>query len=184
MGEDTTELERLFHEHAQAVLGYCLRRGANPDDAAEVVSEVMLVAWRRLSEVPRGPEARFWMLGTARLTLANQSRAERRRTKLSERLRVELEAVAPAEGNDELGDLVMAAIRELPEQDREVLCLATWEELRPSEIALVLSIPPETARTRLHRARRRLRTELEPLLERPGARAAVEETYAARKEAS
>jgi RNA polymerase sigma-70 factor (ECF subfamily) len=184
MGKETTHLEALFREHSQAVLGYCLRRGAGPEDAAEIVSEVMLVAWRRLADVPAGPEARFWMLGTARLALANQSRSERRRTKLSERLRGELEASAAQQADNELTDLVMTAIRALPEQDREVLCLATWEDLRPSEIALVLSIPPETARTRLHRARRRLRDELEPALSDSASSAAVEQTYAARKEAS
>jgi len=49
----------------------------------------------------------------------------------------------------------------LPEQDREVLLLANWEGLAPSEIGTVIGVPGATARTRLHRARGRLRAELE-----------------------
>jgi RNA polymerase sigma-70 factor (ECF subfamily) len=43
-----------------------------------------------------------------------------------------------------------------------VLLLATWEGLTPTEIAAVIGVPPATARTRLHRARGRLRAALEP----------------------
>jgi len=177
VGEPTEDLEELFREHAQAVLAYAIRRGARPEDAGEILSEVMLVAWRRLDEVPRGPEARFWMLATARLAGANQARSERRRTRLGQRLQSELEAApGPSDGADEdLQERVRAAMKVLPEADREVLLLAAWEELRPSEIAQVLSIPPETARTRLHRARARLRAELAPSLADEGRDAARKE---------
>jgi RNA polymerase sigma-70 factor (ECF subfamily) len=161
------DLERLFRENARAVLGYAIRRGEQPADAAEIVSEVMLVAWRRLGEVPAGEQGRFWLLGTARNLMLNQARAERRRSNLGDRLRAEL-AVAEAaarHSDDGLRDSVMAAMRQLPEADREVLLLDAWEELRPAEIAVVLGIPVETARSRLHRARRRLRAALEPSIE-------------------
>ena len=49
----------------------------------------------------------------------------------------------------------------MPEQDVEVLLLANWEGLSPAEIAVVIGVPAATARTRLHRARGRLRAELE-----------------------
>ena len=46
------------------------------------------------------------------------------------------------------------------EEDRELLLLVTWEELTPSEAARVLGISALAARSRLHRARRRLRARL------------------------
>lgn len=46
-------------------------------------------------------------------------------------------------------------------EDRELLLLVTWEELSPSEAARVLGISALAARSRLHRARRRLRQALE-----------------------
>jgi RNA polymerase sigma-70 factor (ECF subfamily) len=48
----------------------------------------------------------------------------------------------------------------LDDADRELLALSAWEGLSPSEIAVVLELPAVTLRSRLHRARRRLRTEL------------------------
>jgi len=164
-------LEGLFREHAAAVLSYAMRRGAGAEDAAEVLSDVMLIAWRKLGEVPRGEEARFWLLATARWVVANQSRSRRRRTRLGERLSAEIGAAPAAEPPDgELRATVLEAMRKLPEPDREVLLLEAWEELRPTEIAQVLSLPAETVRTRLRRARARLRAELEPILEREETR--------------
>ncbi|WP_205857344.1 RNA polymerase sigma factor, partial [Phytoactinopolyspora endophytica] len=54
-----------------------------------------------------------------------------------------------------------AAMSELDEQDRELLQLTSWEGLSPTELAEVMSLPPATVRTRLHRARKRLRARLE-----------------------
>jgi RNA polymerase sigma-70 factor (ECF subfamily) len=72
-------------------------------------------------------------------------------------------------------------MQNLSEGDREVLLLEAWEGLRPSEIAELLSLPPETVRTRLHRARVRLRRELEPLID-PDQMPGAERLPAARKE--
>jgi RNA polymerase sigma-70 factor (ECF subfamily) len=49
----------------------------------------------------------------------------------------------------------------LGEEERELLLLVTWDELSPSEAAKVLGLSPLAARSRLHRARRRLRGLLE-----------------------
>ena len=54
----------------------------------------------------------------------------------------------------------ISGLARLEEADREVLLLAGWEELEPREIAAVLGISTIAARSRLHRARRRLRIVL------------------------
>ena len=94
--------ERLYAEHGRAVLAYAVRRASNAHDAADVVAEVFLVAWRRLDDVPASDGARLWLYAVARRVLANQQRAESRRRRLAERLRRELpcalEAAAPSTG--------------------------------------------------------------------------------------
>jgi hypothetical protein len=55
---DEDRLRRLYAEEAPAPLAYALRRGATSDDAADLVADVFLVAWRRIRDVPRGEEAR------------------------------------------------------------------------------------------------------------------------------
>src|SRR5215469_9083439 len=76
----------VYQAHHAAILGYALRRTRAPEDAADVIAETFLTAWRRLEEVPPEPEARLWLYGVARRVLANHHRGERRRSALTERL--------------------------------------------------------------------------------------------------
>ncbi|MDQ3630994.1 MAG: RNA polymerase sigma factor [Actinomycetota bacterium] len=152
---------RLFDDAERDLLAYALRRVDRPDDAADIVAETFLVAWRRLDDVPAGAEARLWLYGVARRQLANQRRGHLRRSQLADRLREALPAaVACTESQDDRGGAVLAALARLDEEDRELLALSGWEELSPGEIAVVLRISAVTARSRLHRARKRLRAEL------------------------
>jgi RNA polymerase sigma-70 factor (ECF subfamily) len=154
--------EDLYRTHVRALLAYALRRVGRAEEAADVVADTMLVAWRRLPEVPPGDEARLWLFGVARRMLANERRGRDRRDRLGERLRGELSGLVAADHAAAVaGDLALhAALSRLDELDREVLMLTGWEGLRPGEIALVLDVAPATVRTRLHRARRRLHQEL------------------------
>jgi DNA-directed RNA polymerase specialized sigma24 family protein len=63
---------------------------------------------------------------------------------------------------------ILEALKALDEPDRELLMLVGWEELTPAQAAQVLAITPLAARSRLHRARRRLRAQLAS--EEPGSR--------------
>ncbi len=159
-------LECLYAEHGRAVLAYAVRRAPDAQDAADVVAETFLIAWRRLGEVPAGDAARLWLYGVARNVLANQRRSERRRERLAERLRQELPvALQGTQPMSADGDTVRAALGRLGSEDREILRLSGWEELTPSEIATVLGISRIAARSRLHRARHRLRVALQHIAE-------------------
>jgi RNA polymerase sigma-70 factor (ECF subfamily) len=153
---------RLYRDQGRAILAYALRRVEEPEDAADVVAETFLVAWRRLDEVPVDAGARPWLFGVARLVIANRQRAERRRTRLAARLtetmRTELAARPAAAGQ---AAEVLRAMGDLSDDDRELLLLVSWEELSPGEAAKALGVSALAARSRLHRARRRLRALLE-----------------------
>src|ERR1700733_1908946 len=81
--ERRLRLEALFIAHADDVLAYAQRR-SDAETADDVLSEVFVVAWRRLEEVPADPLP--WLLACARRVLANQRRAERRRAAFVDRL--------------------------------------------------------------------------------------------------
>ncbi|MEV4756439.1 sigma-70 family RNA polymerase sigma factor [Micromonospora sp. NPDC049559] len=151
-GDARTRFEALYRAHYQDLLGYALRRCDRPEDAADVVAETFLVAWRRLDVVPVD-QARAWLFGVARNAMANQHRADRRRTNLAARLRSELAQaeVVRADVPDEVRD----AFRELPEADRELLRLVAWEGLSTDELTVALDCSANAVRIRLHRARRR-----------------------------
>ena len=163
MGEQEERQARFEHLYDQAsleVLGYALRRAASPEDAADVVSETFLIAWRRLDEVPTGDEARLWLYGVARRVLANQRRGKLRRDELSSRIarewRPDLDVDAGVLFDDERRTVLSALVRLRP-GDQEILRLAVWEELTPAEIAEVLGVSAVAVRTRLSRSRARLR---------------------------
>ncbi len=153
---------RLYDATNAEILAYALRRASSPEDAADVVAETFLVAWRRLGEVPDGATARLWLYGVARRVLANQRRGEMRRERLAEEMRAELRRRLDDLRHDQGAEraATMDALARLEEKDREVILLAGWEELEPREIAVVLGISAISARSRLHRARRRLRATL------------------------
>jgi RNA polymerase sigma factor (sigma-70 family) len=156
--------DALFRANSRAVLGYALRRTARPEDAADVLSETMLTAWRRLGSAPGDGGERFWLIGIARRVLANQTRSAVRRTRLGERLRTEVADACEEDFADwvQTRSVVTEALRRLAPKDREIVLLTTWDGLTPSEAARVLELRPAAARTRLHRARARLRRELGP----------------------
>lgn len=152
----------IFDENHLPLLAYALRRTPDASDAAEVMADTMLVAWRRIADVPAGEETRLWLYGVARKVLGNRRRGDERRRRLTERLALEIaeQVVNPTDlVSEQLW--IREALATLDELDREVLTLTAWEGLTPSEIALALDIPASTARTRLHRARARLRAQLE-----------------------
>ena len=164
LGHELAQIQfgRLYREQGRAILAYALRRVDDREDAADVVAETFLVAWRRLAEVPPGAEARLWLYAVARRVIANLHRSERRRTRLGQRLaeslRTELATHIAAGGK---AAELLRAMAELSEEDRELMLLVAWEGLTPSEAAKVLEISSLAARSRLHRARRRLRALVE-----------------------
>jgi RNA polymerase sigma-70 factor, ECF subfamily len=151
-------LEKLFVDHASAVRAYALRR-IDPATAEETVSEVFIIAWRRLDDVPSDPLP--WLLACARRVLANQRRAARRRVALHERLSQAGDPPGAWEF-DGVGDRPLArALGELSGEDRELLLLVAWEELDPEQTAQTLGCSRRTLAVRLHRARRRLADSLQ-----------------------
>ncbi|MBE1874663.1 RNA polymerase sigma factor [Myceligenerans pegani] len=160
----TTDDERfsaLFAATNRDLLAYAVRRVSDPADAADVVAETYLVAWRRIAEVPREGRARPWLFGVARRVLANHHRGERRRSALADRLRAQLgEVVPPADAGLQGRSDVELALAGLDENDQEILRLVAWEELARDEIAVVLGLSRAAVRVRLHRARRRLAERL------------------------
>lgn len=169
--ERQRRFEAVYTACHAPVLAYALRRTASPEDAADVIAETFLTAWRRLDEMPRGPQARLWLYGVARRVLANHHRGERRRSALAERLRAELAAAYfPPEYSGELARIATAFGR-LPDRERELLALNAWEGLDYGQIAVVFGCSRNAVRIRLHRARGRFAAELAAAGEHAAVRA-------------
>jgi DNA-directed RNA polymerase specialized sigma24 family protein len=152
-----SRVDVLFREHGADVLAYALRR-ADAMTAEDVVGEVFLIAWRRIDRVPQ-TEPVLWLYAVARRVLANQRRAARRRELLLRVLRPLVGGNEPAP--EPGGSALAAALARLRPDDRELLMLTAWEGLEAAQAAAVLGCTPQAVHTRLHRARVRLRAELD-----------------------
>lgn len=140
---------------AEPLRTYALRR-TDPDTAQDVVADALLVAWRRLDEVPAGGELP-WCYAVTRRCLANAERSARRQRGLLARIATLDRPATVAPPDADLPDPVLhRALARLPEADQELLRLWAWEDLRPAEIAVVLDISANAVSLRLHRARARL----------------------------
>ena len=123
--------------------------------ADEVVSEVFLIAWQRICDVPE--PALPWLLTVARNTGLSQFRAAARQQSIAAELATwasEAEADVAVQVADRL--TVIRALAALSEQDRELLTLVAWHGLSASAAAQVVGCSRAAYFVRLHRARRRL----------------------------
>jgi RNA polymerase sigma-70 factor, ECF subfamily len=153
--------EALYRSTRTDLLRYLVRRCQDADEAADLLAETYLTAWRKLESIPDGEAARLWLFGVARHLLLRSARAHRVAEALVERLAGELNAAQATVAAGERGqDALRLALRALSEQDREIITLTAWEGLAPREIARVIGGNANVVRIRLHRARARLRKEL------------------------
>ncbi|OJU39389.1 MAG: RNA polymerase subunit sigma-24 [Microbacterium sp. 69-10] len=152
-------LTRALESSASDLLAY-LERRVGADDAPDLLGETMVVAWRRVKELPSDDErARMWLFGIARGTLLNHSRGQRRRWALADRIRLQVRESATAPPADE-GAEVRDAIDRLEPELAELVRLVHWERLSVADAAGLLGIPASTARGRYQRAKDQLRAAL------------------------
>ena len=161
-----TGYDELWARNSQAVLGYLVRRCESREDAADLLADTFLVAWRRLGEVPEPPDDRPWLFAVAANVLANHRRGLRRRSRATRALREQLgDLVTPEPAIEVLA--VREALARLHPTDREVLTLAAWEGLSAREIEQVLGMGTSAVSTRQSRARARLRDLLDECAAEP-----------------
>jgi RNA polymerase sigma-70 factor (ECF subfamily) len=175
---DHERFEALARELIEPLRRFLARR-TDPATADDVLADTLLVCWRRLDEVPEEPLP--WAYGVARNCLANALRSGRRQ----ERLAAKVAAIDPprevAPAPDEGGADLAEALAALPETDAELLRLWAWEQLGPAEIAETLEITANAASVRLHRAREKLRAQLDDQLGKKDAAAGHEESREGRR---
>lgn len=160
---DALRMRALHDAHLDALLAFVTRRVDDPHDAADVVADTFVVAWRRLDDVPQGEGAKPWLFSVARRVMANHRRGVRRRRRLTARAAATLGhaiAEAPQAPAAVTAAPVAAALQALGARDREIVWLWALDDLTHQQIATVLGITPEASRVRLHRARNRLAVRL------------------------
>jgi RNA polymerase sigma factor (sigma-70 family) len=162
----------IFDRHSRTVYNYCFRRTADWSAAEDLTSVVFLETWKRRRQVRMQSDSLLpWLYGVATNVLNNHRRALRRHRDALARMPALPQA---PDGEEEVAERldavrqmnqVMKSIRTLSRRDQEVLVLCVWEGLGYAEVAEALGIPVGTVRSRLARARGRLRDETAPSME-------------------
>ena len=157
----------LFDRHYDFVHRYVGRR-VGLDLADDLVSETFTTAFRVRARYDLAHSvARPWLLGIATNLIRHHRRAEVRRLRAYERLEAErapgIDEALVAARVDAAAERprIARALARIPDGDRDALLLLAWADLTYAEIALALEIPIGTVRSRIHRARRRLRELLD-----------------------
>lgn len=157
---DRAAIRAALRASSEDLLAYHERRVACRDDAADLLGETMLQAWRRIEAFPAGDPTRqrMWLFGIAANVQANHRRSRRRRLALVDRLRSHLEPAAIPDSAE--CHAVRDAVARLPEAHRELVTLVHWEGFAVLEAAQILGLNPSTARSRYSSARASLREAL------------------------
>lgn len=127
----------------------------------DLLSDTLLVVWRRLDDIPSGSQLP-WAYGVARNVVGNHRRSVTRLHNLEHRLTLEPAAIDP--GPDHLldGDPDLeSALQELSDEELELVRLWAWEGLEPREIARVMATSANAVSLRLSRIKRKLRDQIE-----------------------
>jgi RNA polymerase sigma-70 factor, ECF subfamily len=156
---------RDIYDAAYVDLLRFVRRRVHPTHAEDVVGDVMLVAWRRLDDVPADlSAARAWLFGVARKTLQNTRRREDRQDAVAVRLAEVRHSPADAGQHPDLVACradIAAGWPLLSATDQEAVALSVLDGLTAPEAAAVLGISSTAFRLRLSRARRTLRRQVD-----------------------
>ena len=165
---DPEAFGRIFDRHAATIHRYLARRVGRLL-ADDLTAETFLIAFRRRDKYDMShPDARPWLYGIAANLLRGHQRAEIRQYRALARTGVDpvYDAFEDSENRVIAATDVRAlagVLADLPAGERDVLTLIAQAQLSYPEVARALDIPVGTVRSRLHSARKRIRTALPDL---------------------
>jgi RNA polymerase sigma-70 factor (ECF subfamily) len=160
---DVDAFELLYREHAGRIFALCLRLEAgNSADATELMQDVFIKAWRRISTFRGDCAFSSWLHRMTVNTMLENARSDRRR--IARVLPMDDTSLLPGAARSSGVELKMDmenAIASLPRGARLAFVLHDVEGYQHQEIAEQLSVSVGTIKAQLHRARRLLRERLE-----------------------
>jgi RNA polymerase sigma-70 factor, ECF subfamily len=167
--KQSTSLEQLYRRHAQAIYAFVYRRTCDAAIANEAVNDTFLQLWQGTTMFAGQSTVRTWLLGIAKYKMLDllraRGRAWEREEVLSDEEAGSLATDAPSSYTQLLAkqqrEHLQVCMDELSAAQNACIHLHFIEGLTLAQIAQVLDIPANTAATRVHHARKKLRTCME-----------------------
>ncbi|MDQ1484742.1 MAG: hypothetical protein QOJ62_435 [Actinomycetota bacterium] len=160
---DGTAFGDLFERHADRVYNYCFRRLGSWALADDATSQTFTEAWRRRDAVEVDDSLLPWLFAVANNVCRNLARSGRRHAHLLSTIPQvgpvvdHADEVASRIDDERQMQQVLAALRKLKQSDRDVIAMCDWEGLSYNDTARALGVAVGTVKSRLSRARQRLR---------------------------
>jgi RNA polymerase sigma-70 factor (ECF subfamily) len=160
--DDTAAFECLYNRYWKSLYTKACQR-VDPDDAKDLVQEVMMSLWRRRNEIPAFKEGEFakYLHAAIKYRVISHyafSTAEIKKLALFDVLDSE-EANNPLE-TKELSANIAAAVAQLPARMQQIFRMSREEDLSIPEIARRLNLSEQTVKNQLTEALRRMRSYL------------------------
>ena len=176
LSRDEKEKQKDFNEeiipHMDALYNFALRLTSDPNDAEDLVQDTVVKAYRFFSSYEKGTNAKAWMFRILKNSFINNYRKNSKKpaevdydevSPYYESVRAERTETSDLESlmfREMMDDDLSNALTRLPEDFRTVVLLCDVEGYTYEEIANMLDVPIGTIRSRLHRGRNLLKTEL------------------------
>lgn len=171
-------LNNLMERHAKKLFHYLVRSLQNEVEAEDLAQETFVRVYQNRARFDTRQKFSTWLYAIACNLVRSRYRWRRRHSHVSlntqyEQTDTELgdhladSSDTPSESfqSTERAEVVRRAVAALPEELRQPLILAEWEEKPQAEIAVILNCSVKAVETRIYRARKRLREMLEPQLQ-------------------
>lgn len=174
------DFEREAVPHMDALHNFALRLTGDEDDANDLLQETYLRAFRFFDKFEKGTNCKAWLFRIMKNSYINAYQKKKKTPVQLDYEEVEkyYENVKPSNPDDAhltadtfeslLDDEVSQAIAKLPEDFRTVIILTDIEGFTYEEVAEFVDCPIGTVRSRLHRARKMLYTELQGYAQEKG----------------
>lgn len=173
---DEQEKQKDFDDeiipHMDALYNFALRLTTDPNDAEDLVQDTIVKAYRFFSSYEKGTNAKAWMFRILKNSFINNYRKTSKKpsqvdydevSSYYESIRAERTETSDLENlmfREMMDDDLSMALKRLPEDFRTVVLLCDVDGYTYEEIANMLDVPIGTIRSRLHRGRNLLKTEL------------------------
>jgi RNA polymerase sigma-70 factor, ECF subfamily len=168
--------EVLVRRHQKAIFNLVYRMLGDYDEAAEVSQETFLSAYRSIRQFRGDANFSTWLY---RIAINHASTRRRGLAKWQQRT-VPLDTTEPVNEREpdpadiveqkEVQELVQKALNGLEASDAMIILLKDLQDVPYEEVARVLDVPVGTVKSRLHRARKALRSRLAPYFKARGMR--------------
>jgi RNA polymerase sigma-70 factor, ECF subfamily len=163
MAKTTSDVKAIWQAFHQRLQGFVLQRVNNPADADDILQEVFVRIYQRLTTVRESDRLQSWIFAIARNAIIDYYRKVKRQPQFTSEAALETLAMDtdPEVFNPQMASCLRPLLEDLPEPYREAVQLAEMEGMTQAAIAQALGVSVSGIKSRVQRGRQKLKALLQ-----------------------